>query len=446
MSSTILLVQSDSKVQAELKKGLELKSWPVVTLGTVAGVRRYLEGWEPAVVVTDFHLSDGTALEILALVNSSRRFCRVLITDNGVQPEMAFQCAQNGATGFVTGPVSSRRVNAAVEKMLARFGSMDRTQENPFLGTSRVIRDIERLALNYVRSDLPVLIEGSTGSGKGVLTRWLQRNGPRGGFPFTELNCAAIGAELLESELFGHERGAFTGATERKKGLFEVAHKGTLFLDEIGDMAINTQCKILKAVEEKKFRRLGGVSEIPVDVRIISATNKRLMAQIRKGSFREDLFHRIATLRLRLPDLRERIEDIPDLAQDLLRTMSPHSAVEVSAGAFDKLISHRWPGNIRELRNVLECALLTINGSGRLRAEDIQFLDEMPSSMNGDEIVPMREAQDRLVEVTLKRVNGDKRAAARLLKISPTTLYKRLRTLDRENAPCLTAVAEGIGD
>ena len=444
MSSTILLVQSDSKIQAELRRGLGLKGWPVVALDTVAGVRSYLEGWEPSVVVTDFHLADGTALDVLALVNGARHFCRVLITDNGVHPEMAFQCAQNGAKGFLANPVSSRKLNSAVEKLLSCCESIDHDHDNPFVGTSPAIREIERLAHKYVRCDLPLLIEGSTGSGKGVLTRWLQRNGPRSGYPFTELNCAALGSDLLESELFGHERGAFTGATERKKGLFEVAHRGTLFLDEIGDMAVITQCKILKAVEEKKFRRLGGVSEIPVDVRIISATNKKVIDQIVRGSFREDLFHRIATLRLRLPDLRERTEDIPDLARDLLNKLNPQSEIEISDAAINKLCSYHWPGNIRELRNILQCALLTVN-NGAVDADDIQLVDETLFNVNEDEILPMREAQDRLLQETLRRVNGDKRAAARLLKISPTTLYKRLRTFG-EGATPLPALSGGIGD
>lgn len=296
----------------------------------------------------------------------------------------------------------------------------------PFLGTSARIKKVKMVAAQCLMNDFPVLIEGPTGSGKGVLARWIHRNSSRSRFAFKALDCSTIPHELLESELFGHERGAFTGAITTSIGIFESADKGTLFLDEIGEMALTTQCKLLKVVEEGSLRRIGSTAEVPVDVRTISATNRDVDLMLEKGEFREDLFYRISILRVALPPLSERLEDIAPLSEAILRERFSEVNYSLADSAMDKLKSHTWPGNIRELRNVLCRAVVGCEYRDLIIPDDIEF-DVGRRVTKSEQPHHLRTFKDKLISDALESTNGNVALTAKLLGVSKSGLHKRLR-------------------
>jgi transcriptional regulator with GAF, ATPase, and Fis domain len=277
-----------------------------------------------------------------------------------------------------------------------------------------------------------VLIRGETGAGKGVLARWLHDNGPRAEQAFVDLNCAGLSRELMESELFGYQKGAFTGAVGAKPGLMEMAHRGTLFLDEIGDVDLQVQAKLLKAVEDMRFRRLGEVQDRRVDVRMVVATHRDLDEAVRDGSFREDLYYRIRGVELRVPPLRERGDDVLLLARKFLVRIAVdlgRPGVRLSESAEAVLLAHSWPGNVRELRNVLEHAAL-LSPRDTLLPED--FRDLLPARAPdtaplGSLAATLLEAERRYVEQVLRQEGWVVQRAARVLGLSRTALYERIR-------------------
>jgi DNA-binding NtrC family response regulator len=295
------------------------------------------------------------------------------------------------------------------------------------------MRRLQREAQVVLEANSPVLLLGETGAGKGVLARWLHRHGRRAGEPFVDLNCAGLSRELLESELFGHERGAFTGAVASKVGLLEAAHRGTLFLDEIGDMDLAIQARLLKVLEEQRFRRVGDVRERRVDIRLISATHHDIEELVRQEKFREDLFYRIGAIPLRVPPLRERREDIVPLAQEMLARLGNdlgRTGTRLSQSACDALINHEWPGNIRELRNVLERALLLARGpvieAGMLSLETELRTEASPSDGVSPDL-SLEEVERQHIERVLKHEGGHVERAAVRLGISRSTLYQKIK-------------------
>jgi DNA-binding NtrC family response regulator len=319
----------------------------------------------------------------------------------------------------------------AREALLALHEREGRSVPDPFVGGSKAIRDLREQAVKLAESDGPVLVLGETGSGKGILTRWLHAHGPRAREPFVDLNCAGLSRELLENELFGHERGAFTGAQAAKPGLLDVAHKGTLFLDEIGDVDLQVQPRLLKVLEEKRFRRLGDVKDRIVDVRLVAATHHDLDAAVRENRFRKDLFYRISVLPLRIPSLRERLEDVPALARALLAP-----GVQLSSQAERALKAYPWPGNIRELRNVLERAQV-LSPKKTVEAGDLHLQEQEPARPP-DDTLTLDAIERRHIERVLARAKGKVARAADILGISRSTLYHRLErygiaVAEREN-------------
>lgn len=349
------------------------------------------------------------------------------------------QALAEGAEQFLTRPVNQPALLFVLQRVLenqrARRRRMTdqivgmRNTPNPFLGGSPAIRAVRDQVSRVVVSDKPVLIRGETGSGKGVLAGWLHANGPRREECFLDLNCAGLSRELLETELFGHEKGAFTGAVASKLGLLEVADRGTFFLDEIGDLDVAVQPKLLKVLEEKTFRRLGEVRDRHVDIRLIAATHQDLAAMVEQKRFRSDLYFRVSTLSLRLPPLRERVEDIPVLAAEfLLRIASEvdRAPLSLSPGALRRLQSDPWPGNIRELRNVLERAALLSSGSV-LEAADLGFDFQCGIAVDALAGLTLEQAERRLIEGALAQEGGRVERAAAKLGISRSSLYQRIQ-------------------
>lgn len=301
------------------------------------------------------------------------------------------------------------------------------------IGTSKAIKDVLDLVSKVAVNDVTVLITGESGTGKEMVAETIVRQSPRLGKSFLKLNCAAIPSELLESQMFGHERGAFTGAISRQEGCFERADKGSLFLDEIGDMSLMTQTKLLRVLQEQEFERIGGNETIKVDVRIIAATNKKLLEEIKRGKFREDLYYRLNVVEIHIPPLRERMEDVPALVEYFLEDFSKKynkPDLQISPGAMHTLQSFSWPGNVRELRNVIERAVVLSRGP-KIESDDFPEKIRQPSPMPGESsdeenILTLQEMERMYVKKVLEYTGGNKLKAARLLNIDPKTLRSKL--------------------
>lgn len=301
------------------------------------------------------------------------------------------------------------------------------------IGSSAAIRDVLDLVSKVAGNDVTVLITGESGTGKEMVAETILQLSPRKCKPYLKMNCAAIPSELLESQMFGHERGAFTGAVSRQEGCFERADTGSLFLDEIGDMSMMTQTKLLRVLQEQEFERIGGNNTIKVDVRILAATNKNLIDEIKRGRFREDLYYRLNVVEINIPPLRERMEDVPEIvvafAEEFSRKYNK-SDLKVSKLAMQALMSYGWPGNVRELRNVIERAVV-LSRSSQIESEDFPEKMRQPEVLAGENIdeshiYTLQEMERMYVKKVLEYAAGNKLKAARLLNIDPKTLRTKL--------------------
>lgn len=364
----------------------------------------------------------------------------VVLTGHG-SIELAVLAIKEGAEQFLTKPVDLPALAIVLErlvenqrnrqKQLAGESRLAREDVDPFLGSGKLIRRLAEQAERVLSSESPILIQGETGTGKGVLAAWLHGHGSRADEAFVDLNCAALSREFLETELFGHTKGAFTGAVTGKVGLLEVAQKGTVFLDEIGDMALEVQPKLLKALEEKRFRRLGDVHDRRADIHLIVATHYDLGLLVRENKFRSDLYFRISAIPLVVPPLRERVEDIPLLARHLLDRLAAglgRRGVELAPDGEQALKEYRWPGNIRELRNVLDRALL-LSDRNVLGRKDLRFDVSLGGESSGSvSNLTLRELERRHIEMVLREENGSVDQAARRLGIPRSSLYARIKS------------------
>lgn len=424
----ILLLEDELLLRSSVARYLAKYDFDVEEAGTCEAAEAAFRRRRPEVVLADYDLPDGNTLELLPRLKAFDASVPVVLLTGHAKIDLAVRAIKEGAEQFLTKPVDLPALlvvlNRIVEASRVSRNRLALTQRensaapDPFLGTSAAIRSLREQALRVAESDGPALILGETGSGKGVLTRWLHAHSARAAEPFVDMNCAGLVRELLENELFGHERGAFTGAVAVKPGLIEVAQKGTLFLDEIGDVDVNVQPRLLKVLEEKRFRRLGDVKDRAVDVRLVAATHHDLEAAMKQNRFRRDLYYRISVLPLRLPPLRERPEDIAILARALLRT-----GIDLSPQAEQALKAYPWPGNIRELRNVLERAQV-LTRKPVLEPADLQLggaVAEPPG-----EALSLDEAERRHIERIYRSEHGNVARTAEVLGISRSTLYQRL--------------------
>ncbi|MEO8634134.1 MAG: sigma-54 dependent transcriptional regulator [Gemmatimonadales bacterium] len=439
----ILLVDDDPAVRFGLKDFLETRGYRVDEADTAKAAEQAFRDNRPDVVLTDYRLPDGDALALLPRLRAISEEVPVIVLTGHGSVELAVQAMKEGAEHFLTKPVTLPALEVVIarslahqrnrQQQLARQARQGRQQFDPFAGTSGAIRELAEQARRVAAAERPVYLSGETGAGKGVIAAWLHANGPRAEEAFVDINCAGLPRELLESELFGHERGAFTGAVQSKVGLLELAHRGTLFLDEIGDLEPQLQPKLLKVLEEQRFRRVGDVRDRQVDLRLIVATNQDLAQQVATGQFRGDLYFRITTLPLVVPPLRERTEDLPLLAHRLLDTLTGELGrppITLSSGALAALTSYRWPGNIRELRNVLERAALLTDRS-ELTRDDLRFdlpggrVAGGPPALDGD--VTLKAVERLHIEAVLREEKGRVELAARRLGIPRSSLYQKLK-------------------
>src|SRR5580704_7259423 len=404
--------------------------------------------------IVDFSLPDGDGFELLRHFKSADPDVPVIVLTGQGSIELAVRAIKEGAEQFLTKPVELPALHMLLvrgmenkrfrRQSLVSQSKARRERLDPFLGKSAAIRKLQELARRVVSSESPILIQGETGSGKGVLAKWIHENSPRADDVFMDLNCAGLEREFLETELFGHERGAFTGAVHATPGLLEVADRGTVFLDEIGDIDLTVQSKLLKVLEAHQFRRLGDVHDRTVDIRLISATHRDLKELVRQQRFREDLYFRITIIPIRIPPLRERREDIPLLANDILRRITAErgcATIELEDTAMAMLQQYPWPGNIREMRNVLERAAqiaernpLTVRDLELQYAESAAVCSANRPAHAIETNLTMRQLEARYIELVLAEESGSIDRAAQRLGISRSSLYSKVKSKEVERA------------
>jgi DNA-binding NtrC family response regulator len=432
----ILVVDDEPGIRRAISRYLESNGYAVDVGESCAAAEVLFRANTPDAALLDYKLPDGSGLELLErLAEVCPGVPSIMLTAHG-SIELAVEAIKRGAEQFLTKPVDLPALLLLIERLLESQRTRRRSlagghrlqhgPANPFLGCSPVLRELAAECQAILSTDSSVLILGETGVGKGVLARWIHENGPRRDEAFVDLNCAGLARDLLETELFGHEVGAFTSATASKQGLLEIAHRGTVFLDEVGDMDLQIQPKLLKVLEEKRFRRLGDVRNRHVDIRLIAATHQDLDRLVREGRFRQDLYFRINMFPISVPPLRERREDVPLLARQLAAELAAElgrGAASVSEAALQALQAHDWPGNVRELRNVLERALLLSKGT-TIEVGQLRF-STAPAD-TGDAL-SLEHAERQAIERALKGERWRVAEAARRLGISKTTLYQKIK-------------------
>ncbi len=424
-----------------LTDGLRLEGFEITKADGLSKSLVELQKLTPDVILADYELGDGTAVDLLAWLKARDISIPLIVLTAHTEIQLAVEMVKNGAEQFVSKPVDLAHLTTVLRRTVENFRDRQkalatrleraRYERDPFLGSSPALQELKEAATRVSRADASVLIQGETGSGKGVLARWLHKMGSRSNAAFVDLNCAGLSSELLESELFGYRKGAFTGAVSDKIGFLEVANHGTLFLDEIGDMAPQVQPKILKVVEEKQFYRLGDAHERKADVQIIAATHCDLKKLAEEGKFRGDLYFRISILCLHIPPLRERREDIPVITNKLLEQFSwdmKRGPLRISDSARLALQQYSWPGNIRELRNVLERAALLSDG-GVIHKIGLEF--EISDRQNIAAHVPvanltLKEMEKLYILKTLLSEGGRVTQTARRLGMPRSSLYAKI--------------------
>lgn len=441
--SKILIIDDEVQIRTLLTRMMELEGYDVCQAGDCRAALKQLELQNPDVVLCDVFLPDGNGVDlVLAIKKAAPNVEVILLTAHGNIPD-GVQAIKNGAFDYITKgddnnkiiPLISRavekaRMNVRLEKLEKKVGQT--YSFDSILGESKVLKDAVSLAQKVSGTDVPVLLTGETGTGKEVFAQAIHYSSKRARQNFVAVNCSSFSKELLESEMFGHKAGSFTGALKDKKGLFEEANNGTIFLDEIGEMAFELQAKLLRILETGEYIKIGDTKPTRVNVRIIAATNRNLSQEIVAGRFREDLFYRLSVFQIHLPPLRERAGDIRLLAKAFIKSFAEQLArpvVEIAPAFLEALDSQPWKGNIRELRNVIERSMIVCE-SGYLDIADLPFdiqnahyehyNDSSPGSFE------LSAMERRHIARVLEYTKGNKTEAARLLKIGLTTLYRKI--------------------
>ena len=441
--SKILIIDDEVQIRTLLTRMMELEGYDVCQAGDCRAALKQLELQNPDVVLCDVFLPDGNGVDlVLAIKKAAPNVEVILLTAHGNIPD-GVQAIKNGAFDYITKgddnnkiiPLISRavekaRMNVRLEKLEKKVGQT--YSFDSILGESKVLKDAVSLAQKVSGTDVPVLLTGETGTGKEVFAQAIHYSSKRARQNFVAVNCSSFSKELLESEMFGHKAGSFTGALKDKKGLFEEANNGTIFLDEIGEMAIELQAKLLRILETGEYIKIGDTKPTRVNVRIIAATNRNLSQEIVAGRFREDLFYRLSVFQIHLPPLRERAGDIRLLAKAFIKSFAEQLArpvVEIAPAFLEALDSQPWKGNIRELRNVIERSMIVCE-SGYLDIADLPFDIQNAHYEHSNDSSPgsfeLSAMERRHIARVLEYTKGNKTEAARLLKIGLTTLYRKI--------------------
>ena len=440
----ILVIDDERSIRETLSEILTDEGYAVTAVESGEdGLRRFLDETFDLVFL-DVWLRDRDGLSLLEAADGRLAEVPVVMISGHANVETAVRAVRLGAYDFLEKPLSLERVVLTAQKAIerrdllaevARFRGR-RESESELLGDSAPMRKLREEIARVAPTDARILITGENGTGKELVARHIHRLSERRESPLVEVNCAAIPEELIESELFGHSKGSFTGASEDRRGKFGEADGATLFLDEVGDMSAKTQAKVLRALQEGRFTRVGGSKSIASDARVLSATNKTLPEEIRRGAFREDLYFRLAVVPVHVPALRERTDDVPLLAGHFLREASARfgrKPKSLSPSAVDTLCAYRWPGNVRELKNLME-RLMILSPSDEVRREDLpsEFRDgEAEAAATADGNAPLRDARDdferRYILAALKKYRGNVSRTAEALDLERSNLYRKLK-------------------
>lgn len=400
---------------------------------------KYIDKNAYFLVLTDMRLPDGDGYEIVRHLQKNKPHIPVAVITAYGNIEGAVSSLKAGAFDYVSKPIDLTMLKSLVKTALCMHETRPEQKDELLIGNSGIMQELRNNIIKLARSQAPVFIQGESGVGKELVSQLIHLNGPRSGKPFIAVNCGAIPGELMESEFFGHKKGSFTGATADKVGLFVAAAGGTLFLDEIAELPLSMQVKLLRAVQEKAIKPIGGLHEIPVDVRILSASNKNLQEEIRSGRFRQELYYRVNVIELRVPTLQERKEDIPLLAENILRKLAKQqqrAVVTLPKACLQALQDYSFPGNVRELENILERAMAMCDDN-TLQVDDLNLpaagiTSVSKSDMHLDLTQYLIEHEKEIILNALEQTKWNRTAAAKLLGVSFRTLRYRLKKLGIE--------------
>ena len=442
MTPKILVIDDEERMCWALERALSHEGYQVVT--ATRGLRgiELARETEPSLVILDLKMPDIGGIEVLKEIKGINPSIPVIMITAHGSIDTAIEAMKIGATDYITKPFKLEEIKLQITKALHL--SISENRLNPvgqelgnrygeIVGQCDAMKEVTLLIRQVARTGATVLITGESGTGKEVAAVEIHKASNRADKPFIAVNCAALPEQLLESELFGHERGAFTGATGKKKGRFEIADKGTILLDEIGEMPISMQAKLLRVLQERCFERVGGTETIHVDVRVIATTNIDLATAISNGTFREDLYYRLNVMRISIPPLRSRKEDIPLLVNHFLEKFDPSRRIKISAGAMNVLTNYNWPGNIRELQNVIERALIVCQGA---EIKPVHFPQELLISLEEtttpvikltEDGFSLGELEKHLIVKAMEKNNYNQTKVAKYLGISRPTLLYRLK-------------------
>ncbi len=440
----VLIVDDEVNIRNALVTMLAKKGYRVFGAGTGAEALQHLEEARVGLVITDLRMPGMGGLEFLRRLKDKGSDTEVVVMTAFGSIDTAVEAMRLGAYDYLTKPIDRERFGVVVEKALERHTLTSenkqlrdrletRTRFDQMVGESDAMRGVYALVEMVADSDVAVLLTGESGTGKELVARAIHHKSPRGGGPFISMNCGALPENLFESELFGYEKGAFTGAMSTKVGRFELADGGTLLLDEVGELSLKSQVDFLRVLETKEFRRLGGTRLINVDTRILAATNRNLEEAVKQGMFREDLYYRLNVVPIRLPPLRERPDDVPLLVDRYLSASSARhhrGPKEVSRDAMRLLRLYGWPGNVRQLRNLMERLVVTVRDTTIQPAhlpEEIQAIKEDARTMLITLGTSLEQIERQVIERTLKEVTNHRENAARLLGISLRTLQYKIK-------------------
>lgn len=439
---TFLIVDDEKNAREGMVQLLDSFGYAAIEASSGKEALRIVKEEKPDVVITDLRMPEMDGLELLTKLKSSAPSLPVIVLTAFGTVENAVKAMHLGAFHYLIKPVNIDELKVVTKRAL---NQLDLEEENkdlkaalkerafpsPIVGRSQKMKEVLEMVEKVAKTNSTVLIEGESGTGKELIAHLIHDRSSRSSKPFVPLHCSALTETLLASELFGHEKGAFTGASERKIGRFERAHGGTLFLDEIGEIPAEMQVKLLRVLQEGEIERVGGTKTIKVDVRLISATNKNLSSEVSNGKFREDLFYRINVILIHIPPLRERKDDIPLLVDHFIKEFADtnyKNVKSISKDALAALLAYDWPGNIRELKNIIE-RMVVLSSQNSLQVQDIPKDILSKTSLNEtvlDHNVNLQDAEKELIIQKLKRYKGNKSKAAKELGISRRTLYRKL--------------------
>jgi DNA-binding NtrC family response regulator len=442
----LLIVDDEESFRTLTARELKRSGYAVETAGNLTEARTVLARESFHVVLLDVRMPDGSGLDLLPEIRESAPGTDVIMLTAFGTVQEAIRAMKEGAHDFLTKPCKLAELEVVLEKVLEKQAlergntALEREVQRliptaGFIGSSPPIREMLALLAKVAETDSTVLIRGESGVGKELVARAVHRQSLRSRQPFVVVDCASLHENLLQSELFGHEKGAYTGAAQLKHGLFEVADRGTIFLDEIGEITPPLQVKLLRVIETGTFRRVGGTVDIRVDVRIIAATNRALESMMKEKTFREDLYYRLNVFSLSIPPLRERKEDIPLLVAHFIRNsaIAAKRSVRVAPEAMELLTRYQWPGNVRELENLIERALILCD-AGVIEPEHLPLGVRLEPAMGGTEddgpLVSLEELERRYVKRVLDACGGHRQKAADILGISERNLYRKIKELE----------------